>query len=125
MTVTYKMITGRKERCITVLCALIFAVCMIGLSVTDSHARRQTALAIDYLASSRSHTATMQIDEKAEDVWQSVVDIAKKRNPDNLKITEEDRADLEFEATKKTKSGETLWASIKVNPLVELPSPAR
>jgi len=106
-----------KERWFAVTLLLLSVACLIGLNTAVSLAQRP--LAIDYLASTRSHTATMQVNDKAEVVWQSVVNLAKKRNPDNLKIKEENKKKLKFEATKKTKNGETLWGSVKVRPLSE------
>jgi len=94
---------------------LLSIACLIGLNTAVSFA--QTPYAIDYLASDRSHTATMEVNDKAVNVWQSVVDIAKKRNPNILKITEENKEKLKFAATKKTSSGEELWVALKVKPV--------
>jgi hypothetical protein len=109
----FKM-NSMKKRLLIGTFALLFVICLIGLHTAVSFAK--TSAAIDYLASSRSHTATMQVDDKAENVWQSVVTLDKKRNP-NLKIKEENKKKLKFEASKKTESGETLWGSVKVRPL--------
>ena len=117
MTIKFKNMNILKERWFVVTFLLLSVACLIGLSTTISFAQRP--LAIDYLASTRSHTATMQINDKAEVVWQSVVDLAKKRNPNNLKIKEENKKKLKFEVSKKTKDGETLWGSVKVRPLSE------
>ena len=114
MIVKYEDMNSMKERLLVVTFALLFLICMIGLNTAVSFA--QTSAAIHSLATSRSYTATMEINDKAENVWQSVVNLAKKRNP-NLKIKEENKKKLKFEASKKTKSGETLWGSVKVRPL--------
>jgi hypothetical protein len=104
-----------KTGALTIL--LLSVICLIGLSATESFATQP--LSIHFLATARSYTATMQINDKAADVWQSVVNVAKKRNPGNLEIKEENKEKLKFEATKKTKNGETLWGSIKVTPVSE------
>jgi hypothetical protein len=117
MTIRFKNMNSLKGRLLKAILLLLSITCLIGLNTAVSFA--QTSFAIDYLASTRSHTATMQINDKAEDVWQSVVDVAKKRNPGNLKIKEENKEKLKFEATKITKSGEELWASLKVKPVSE------
>jgi hypothetical protein len=115
MIIKFKDMNSLKERMLKVTFLLLSIACLIGLNTAVSFA--QTPLAIHYLATSRSYTATMQINDKAEDVWQSVVNVAKKRNPNNLKIKEENKKDLEFEATKITKNGEELRASLKVRPV--------
>ena len=117
MTITFKHMEGLKEKMVSVTMLLLSVLCLIGFNTALSFA--QQPLAISYLASTRSHTATMQVNDKAEDVWLSIVNVAKKRNPGNLDIKEENKEKLKFEATKKTKSGETLWGSIKVRPLSE------
>jgi len=103
-----------KKRLLAAAFALLFVISMVGFNATVSLAGE--GMAIHFLATSRSYTATMQINDKAEDVWQSVVSVAKKRNPNNLKIKEENKKDLKFEAVKMTKSGEELMASLKVRP---------
>jgi len=110
-------VTGLNRKLLRITLLLLSVACLVGVSTAVSFA--QTTFAIDYLASARSHTATMEINDTAENVWQSVVDIAKKRNPDNLKIKEENKEKLKFEASKITDSGEELWASLKVRPLSE------
>jgi hypothetical protein len=117
MRIDFKNMNSLKGRLISVILLLLSVACLIGLNTAVSFA--QSSFAIDYLASTRSHTATMQVNDKAEAVWQSVVNVAKKRNPNNLKIKEENKEKLKFEATKITKSGETLWGSVKVRPLSE------
>jgi hypothetical protein len=119
MIVKFKDMNSIKRRLIPVILLLLSVACLTGLNTAVSHA--QTSFAIDYLASTRSHTATMQVNDKAEVVWQKVVNLAKKRNP-NLKIKEENKKKLKFEATKKTKNGETLWGSVKVRPLSDTSS---
>ncbi len=114
MIVKLKDMNSLKQRLILATLLLLAVVCMIGLSTAVSFA--QGSYAIHSLATSRSYPATMQINDKAEDVWQSVVNVAKKRNPNNLKIKEENKKKLKFEAVKMTKSGEELWASLKVRP---------
>ena len=114
MIIKFKEMKSLKGILLKVAFLLLSITCLIGLNTAASFA--QNPLAIDYLASSRSYTATMQINDKAGDVWQSVVDVAKKRNPNNLKIKKENKTDLKFEATKITKSGEELMASLKVRP---------
>ena len=109
----FKM-NSMKKRLLVGTFALLFVICLIGLHTAVSFAKMSAA--IHSLATSRSYTATMQINDKAENVWQSVVDVAKKRNPNNLKIKEENKKKLKFEAKKMTKSGGELWASIKVRP---------
>jgi hypothetical protein len=120
MTIKFNDMNSLKGRFLAVILLLLSVSCFIGLNTAVSFA--QKSFAIDYLASSRSHTATMQIDDKAEVVWQSVVNIAKKRNPNNLKIKEENKKKLKFEASKETKNGETLWGSVKVRPLSDTSS---
>jgi hypothetical protein len=117
MTIKFNDMNSLKGRVLVVILLLMSVSCFIGVNTAESAA--QQALAIDYLASSRSHTATMQINDKAEVVWQSVVNIAKKRNPNNLEIKKENKEKLEFEATKITINGEKLWGSVKVRPLSE------
>ena len=114
MTIKFKEMNILMERLRKVTFLLVSITCLIGLNTALSFA--QGSLAIHFLATSRSYTATMQIDDKAGDVWQSVVDVAKKRNPNNLKIKKENKKDLKFEATKITKNGEELMASLKVRP---------
>ena len=110
-----KDMNSLKQRFIPVALLLMSVSCFIGLNPAVSFA--QHSYAIDYLASSRSHTATMQIDDRAEVVWQSIVDLAKKRNPNNLRIKEENKKKLKFEASKMTQNDEILWASVKVRPI--------
>ena len=117
MTIKFKDMNSLKGRLLKVTLLLLSIICLIGLNTALSFA--QASQAIHSLATSRSYTATMQINDKAEDVWQSVVNVAKKRNPNNLKIKEENKEKLKFEATKITKSGEELWASLKVRPVSE------
>ena len=117
MKITGKDVNGLKGRVLRASLLFLSMACLIGLST--SHSFAQSTFAIDYLASERSHTATMEIHDKAENVWQSVVDIAKKRNPNNLKIREENKEKLTFKATKITDNGEELWASLKVRPVSE------
>ena len=117
MIVKFKDMNSIKRRLIPVILLLLSVACLTGLNTAVSHA--QTSFAIDYLASTRSHTATMQVNDKAEVVWQSVVNLAKKRNPNNLKVKEENKEKLKFEATKITKNGQTLWGSVKVRALSE------
>ena len=112
-----KDMNSLKQRFIPAALILISVTCFILLNTAVSFAQRP--LAIDYLASSRSHTATMQIDEKAEVVWQSIVDLAKKRNPNNLKIKNENKKKLKFEASKITQNDEILYGSVKVRPISE------
>ena len=103
-----------KKRLLATTFALLFVISMIGLNAAVSFAGE--GMAIHVLATSRSYTATMQINDKAEDVWQSVVNVAKKRNPNNLKIKEENKKSLEFKASKITENDEVLMASLKVRP---------
>lgn len=117
MKIKFRDMNSPKGRLLKATLLLLSMACLIGLNTAVSFA--QTPYAIDYLASSRSHTATMEINDKAEDVWQDVVNVAKKKNPNNLKIKKESKEDLKFEATKITKNGEELWASIKVRPVSE------
>lgn len=101
----------------TVSLILLTVTALMGASAHVSFA--DSINAIHALASSRSYTATMEVDSKAEDVWESVVKVAKKRNPGNLKIKEENKQDLKFEASKITENGEELMALLKVTPLSE------
>ena len=110
-----KDMNSLKQRFIPAALILTSVTCFILLNTAVSFAQRP--LAIDYLASSRSHTATMQIDDKAEVVWQSVVALAKKRNPNNLKIKVENKEKLKFEASKITEDDQILWGSIQVRSL--------
>lgn len=66
--------------CVTFI--LLFVLCMIGFNAALSFAGQP--LSIDFLATSRSYAWTMDVNDKAEEVWQSVVNVAKKRNPNNL-----------------------------------------
>jgi hypothetical protein len=115
MRIGFKNMNIIKGRLIAVALLLLSVACLIGLNTAVSLA--QGHLAVDYLASTRSHTATMQINDKAEVVWQKVVDLAKKRNPNNLKIKEENKKKLKFEASKMTDNDQILWGSVKVRPL--------
>ena len=117
MMIKLKQMDGFKEKLISAALLFMLVVCLIGLNTAESLA--QTRYAIDYLASTRSHTATMQVNDKAEVVWQSIVDLAKKRNPNNLKIKKEDKEKLKFEASKITQNDEILWGTVKVRPLSE------
>ncbi len=117
MTIIFKDMNSLKGRFLALVLLLLSVACFIGLNTAVSHA--QESMAIHFLATARSHTATMLVNDKAEVVWQSVVNVAKKRNPDNLKIKKEDKKKLKFAAEKITKSGETLLGSIKVSPLSE------
>ena len=110
----FKEMNKMKERLLAATFALLFVLATFGFNAAVSFAGE--GLAIHFLATSRSYTATMQINDKAEDVWQSVVNIAKKRNPNNLKIKEENKKDLKFKASKVTESDEVLSASLKVRP---------
>ncbi len=114
MTIKFKDVNSLKGGLLKVTLFLLSIIYMIGLNTTLSFAMEP--FEIHVLATSRSYTATMQINDKAEDVWQSVVNVAKKRNPNNLKIKKENKKDLKFEATKITKSGQELMASLKVRP---------
>ncbi len=120
MAIRFKDMNSLKERLLAATFALLFVICMIGFNAAISLAGQ--LLAIHSLATSRTYTATMEVNDKAEDVWQSVVNVAKKRNPNNLKIKEENKEKLKFEATKITKNGETLWGSVKVRPVSETSS---
>ena len=117
MIIKFKEMNSLKGILLKVAFLLLSITCLIGLNTAESFA--QNPLAIDYLASSRSYTATMQINDKPVDVWQSVVNVAKKRNPNNLKIKKEDKKDLKFEATKITENGQELMATLKVSPVSE------
>ena len=108
------------RRIFKVALLLLSIICLIGLKTAVSFA--QESFAIHALATSRSYTATMQVNDKAEVVWQSIVDLAKKRNPNNLKIKVENKKKLKFEATKIVENGETLLGSVKVRPLSETSS---
>jgi hypothetical protein len=110
----FKEMNNMKEKMLTVRLALLYVLSTIGFNAAVSFAGE--GLVIHFLATSRSYTATMQINDKAADVWQSVVDVAKKRNPDNLNIKKEDKENLKFVASKMTESGEELMASLKVSP---------
>lgn len=101
--------------CVTFV--LLFVICMIGFNAATSLAGQP--LSIHFLATSRSYTSTMDVNDKAEEVWQSVVNVAKKRNPNNLKIKEENKEKLKFVASKITENGEELQGSVKVMPLSE------
>jgi len=117
MTIKFKYMNSLKGGLLKVTFLSLSVLCLTGLNATLSLA--QQGLAIHYLATERSYTATMQINDKAQDVWQSVVNQAKKNNPGNLEIKKEDVEKLEFVATKQTKNGETLWGKIKVRPVGE------
>lgn len=117
MTIQYKDMKGLKGGLLKAAFLLLSVSFVMGLSTAVSFS--QTSFAIDYLATSRSYTATMQINDKPEDVWQGIVNAAKKMNPDNLKNIKENKKELKFEATKITETGEELWASLKVRPVSE------
>jgi hypothetical protein len=104
-----------KSGILTVSLSLLIVTALVGANVYLAFADSMNA--IHTLASSRSYTATMLINGKAEDVWQSVVNVAKKRNPGNLKIKKENKKDLIFEASKITENGEELMALLKVKPV--------
>ncbi len=110
----FKDMNSLKERLLAATFALLFVISMIGFNAAVSFA--EEGMAIFFLATARSYTATMEVNDKAEDVWQSIVNVAKKRNPNNLKIKKENKKKLKFEASKMTKSGEELMASLKVKP---------
>ena len=115
--IKFKDIKSLKKRILAVTFVFLFVITMIGFNAAPSLAVQPHA--IHFLASARSYTATMAVNAKAEDVWQSVVDIAKKRNPNNLEIKEENIKDLKFEATKTAESGDELWVFLKVTPVSE------
>jgi len=117
MTIIFKEMSSLKERLLAPIIALLFVICIFGFNAAMSFASQ--SLAIHFLATARSYTATMEVNYKAVDVWQSVVNVAKERNPNNLEIKEENKKDLKFEATKKTKNGDELWFSLKVTPISE------
>jgi alkylated DNA nucleotide flippase Atl1 len=117
MKIKFKNMKGLTGELLKVTLLLLSVVSMIGLNTAVSYA--QQGLAIHYLATARSYTATFQMNDKAQDVWQRVVDSTKKKNPGNLEIKKEDKEKLVFEATKKTKNGETLWGKVKVTPAGE------
>jgi len=119
MVIKLKHMKGLKERLIPATVLVLTVLCLIGFITAESDAVRQQVLAIDYLASSRSHTATMQINDKAEVVWESIVNLAKKRNPNNLRIKEENKKKLKFEASKMTENDQILWGSVHVRPITE------
>ncbi len=114
MIIKSKNMQSLKGRLINVTMLLLSIICLIGLNTTLSFAMEP--FEIHFLATSRSYTATMQINDKAGDVWQSVVNVAKKRNPNNLKIKKENKESLEFNASKITENDEVLMASLKVRP---------
>jgi hypothetical protein len=115
MIIKCKERNSLKKRLLAITFALLFVLSMVGLNAAISHAGQP--LAIHFLATSRSYTATMQVNDKAEVVWQSMVNLAKKRNPNNLRIKEENKDNLKFKATKITENDEILWGSLKVTPL--------
>jgi hypothetical protein len=117
MKIKFKDIKSLKGRLLKVTVLSLSVLCLTGLNTAVSYA--QQGLAIHYLATARSYTATFQINDKAQDVWQRVVDSTKKKNPGNLEIRKEDKAKLVFQATKKTKDGQTLWGKVKVTPAGE------
>ncbi|NOQ66208.1 MAG: hypothetical protein GQ556_03205 [Desulfobacterales bacterium] len=117
MVIKLKHMKSLKERLMPATVLVLAVLCLIGFITAESDAVRQQVLAIDYLASSRSHTATMQVNDKAEVVWQSVVALAKKRNPNNLKIKVENKEKLKFEASKITEDDQILWGSVQVRSL--------
>ena len=110
-----------KGRLFKVTLILLSVTCLVGLNTALSLAGHAggAPLAIDYLASKRSHTAVMEVNDKAEMVWQNMVSLAKKRNPGSLAVEEENRKDLVFEAEKTYEDGQILWGHIKVRPLGE------
>ena len=115
MKIEFKAMNSLKGRFLKLALLLLSIACMIGLNTAVSYA--QEGLAIHFLATARSYTATMDVYDKADNVWQSVVNVAKKKNPSNLKIKEENKEKLRFEATKMTKNGEELMGLIKVRPV--------
>jgi hypothetical protein len=117
MKIEFKDINILKGRLLQVALVLLSIASMIGLNTALSYA--QEGLAINFLATARSYTATMDVNDTADNVWQSVVNVAKKKNPGNLKIKEESKEKLRFEATKMTKNGEELMGLIKVRPVSE------
>ncbi len=117
MTIKFKERNSLKRGLFAVTLLLLSITCLIGLNTAVSFA--QESFAIHALATSRSYTATMQVNDKAEVVWQNVVNVIKKRNPNNLKIKEENKKKLTFEGSKTTQSGETLMGSMKTSPLSE------
>jgi len=119
MVIKLKHMKSLKEKLIPATVLFLTVLCLIGFITAESYAVPQQVLAIDYLASSRSHTATMQVNDKAEVVWQSVIDLAKKRNPNNLRIKEENKEKLKFEASKITENDQILWGSVQVRPISE------
>jgi hypothetical protein len=120
MTITLKHMKGLKERLIPVTLLFLSVLCLTGFNTALSFAGHAAQpLSVHFLATSRSYTATMQVNDKAEVVWQSMVKFAKKRNPNNLRIKEENKEKLKFEATKITQNDEILWGSLKVTPVSE------
>ena len=120
MKIKFKDMNSLKGGLLKVTFLSLLVLCLTGLNATLSLA--QQGLAIHYLATARSYTATFQINDNAQDVWQRVVNSTKKKNPGNLEIKTEDKEKLVFEATKKTKNGETLWGKVKVTPAGETSS---
>ena len=114
---TCKALNSLKRKLFGAILLLVSMACLTGLNTALSFA--QGGLAIHFLATERSYTATMDIKDKAANVFESVVNVSKKRNPNNLKIKKVDREKLEYEASKITESGEELMGSIKVSPLSE------
>ena len=115
MLIRSRIVRSLKSGIATVTLSLLMVTALVGANVYLAFAGSMNA--IHTLASSRSYTATMVINSKAEDVWQSVVNVAKKRNPGNLKIKKESKTDLIFEASKVTENGEELMALLKVKPV--------
>jgi hypothetical protein len=56
---------------------------------------------------------TMEVEGKAEEIYDASIRSTRKRNPD-MEVIVDDREDLEFEVKKMTPEGKLLWASWKV-----------
>jgi hypothetical protein len=56
---------------------------------------------------------TMEVEGKAEEIYDASIRSTRRRNPD-MEVIVDDREDLEFEAKKITPEGKLIWASWKV-----------
>ena len=70
-------------------------------------------LAVKYVKEKDAAKLTMEVEGKAEEIYDSSVRSTRRKNP-NMEVIVDDREDLEFEAKKMTPEGKLLWASWKV-----------
>jgi hypothetical protein len=88
---------------------LVSIVSMLALSACIA----AVPLAVKLVKEKDMAKLTMEVEGKAEEIYDASIRSTRRRNPD-MEVIVDDREDLEFEAKKITPEGKLIWASWKV-----------